>query len=136
MSSDRRTIHGETTDGVVDRAEGYTHNPNPDDELALQRARFAEQQRQLQKDRHEAAEAISEVSEKLGEQYAAAQHDPDHLAFVPEQFAELEESGTATHGGSGYTTEEPRPSVLPSNDVVKRVPTTPAQDVAEENERR
>ncbi len=135
MSSERRTIHGETPDGVVERAEGYTHNPNPDDELALQRARFAEQQRQLQADRHQAAEAISEVSEKLGEQYAAAQHDPAHLAFVPEQFAELEESGTAIHGGSGYTTEETRPSVLPSDDVVKRVPTEPAQDVAQDNDR-
>ena len=97
MSGERRTVQGELPDGVADRDQGYTHNPNPQDELEIQRARFAEQQRQLQQDRREAAEAMNEMERGLEEQYQAAQHDPAHEVFVPTQREEQATMDSATH---------------------------------------
>lgn len=87
MSSERRSIEGDLPDGVADRDQGYEHNPNPEDEVALQRARFEEMQRKLQQDRAVAAETVGEVQQRLAEQYEAEQEDPEHQAFVAEQLA-------------------------------------------------
>lgn len=134
-NNDRRTIQGDVPDGVVDGAQVYTHNPNPDDELALQRERFAQQQGQLQQDREQAAEALEEVNERLADQYQAAQQDPAHQAFVPAQQAALEEADSATDGGAGYTDEEATPSRAINSEIPRVVPTRPAQDTLQDNER-
>ena len=136
MSGERRTVQGEIPDSVADRDEGYTHNPNPQDELEIQRARFAEQQRQLQQDRREAAEAITEVSERLEQDYQAAQHDPDHEAFIPTQREEQATMGSATHGGHGYTHEQSEPTVVGLGvDVPRRFPPPRRDDELEDDER-
>ncbi len=120
--SERRTIHGEVPDGVADRTQGYTHNPNPDDELAVQRARFAEQQQQLQEDRQEVVEYVGEMQEWLGEQYEAAQQNPDHQAFIPVQEALIEQQPMATHGGQFDTSDEGLPGTLGAGEWMRNVP--------------
>lgn len=99
MSSERNSIEGELPDGVADRDEGYTHNPNPEDEIALQRARFEEAQRKLQEDRAVAAEVVSEVQQRLGEQYEEAIQDPEHQQFIAEQLAHGEIDTPYLRGG-------------------------------------
>jgi hypothetical protein len=128
MSSERRTIQGEVPDGIADRSQGYTHNPNPEEELAVQRARFAENQRQLQHDREEAADAISEVEANLAEQYRAAQHNPDHQAFIPEQRAEQEALGSATHGGHFDTSGSTMPETIGGGEMMREVTRPNPQD--------
>lgn len=83
--SERRTETGELPDGIADREHGYTHNPNPQDEVAAQRARFEEMQRKLQQDRQEAAQVIEDVQQRVGEEFEQSMHDPEHEKFVQEQ---------------------------------------------------
>lgn len=83
--SERHTVAGELPDGVADRTQGYTHNPNPADEVAIQRARFDEMQHKLQHDRQEAAQTIDPVQHRLGHEFEQAIHDPEHEKFVQEQ---------------------------------------------------
>ena len=83
--SERRTVTGTLPDGIADREQGYTHNPNPPDEVEIQRARFDEMQHKLQHDRDEAAQAIEPVQNRLGHEFDHAIHNPEHEKFVQEQ---------------------------------------------------
>lgn len=123
MSSDRRTVHGEVPDGVADRSEGYTHNPNPEDELAAQRAHFAERQQQLQHDREEAAHLIEETQQHVAEQYKAAQQNPDHQAFAAEQQEEQSALEPSTHGGQFDRSGALMPDIIGAGEMERRVPT-------------
>jgi hypothetical protein len=135
--SERRTIHGEVPDGVADRTQGYTHNPNPDDELAVQRARFAEQQQQLQEDRQEVVEYVGEMQDRLGEQYEAAQQNPDHQAFIPVQEALVEQQPMATHGGQFDTSGSTMPETIGAGEMMRQTPrpVAPPSDALGEEER-
>ncbi len=103
MSSERRSVEGNIPDGVVDRAEGYTHNPNPDDELAAQQAHFAERQRKYQEERATAAAAVREVQHAVEEQYEQAQHNSEHQAFIAEQRAHQRTDPPHMQGGQTKT---------------------------------
>lgn len=83
--SERHSVTSALPDGIADREQGYTHNPNPEDEVAAQRARFDEMQRKLQQDRYEAAQAIEPVQDRLGHEFDQAIHNPEHEKFVQEQ---------------------------------------------------
>jgi hypothetical protein len=127
MSSERRSIEGELQDGVADREEGYTHNPNPEEEIAAQRARFEEMQRKLQADRSVAAEAVTEVQQKLGEQYQEAQNDPQHQEFIAEQLAHGEIDQPYMRGGQEIPGDEVVTTALPQNAEIgqrRPLPTT------------
>lgn len=135
MTSERRSVHGALPDGVADRAQGYTHNPNPEDELAAQRARFAERQRELQADRAAASERLGEIQHDLGEQYQQAQHDPEHQAMVAEQRAHQAVDAPHQRGGQEYAGEPEAMAPMPGNVELGRhapKPTTPrdAEDFA------
>lgn len=130
MSSERRSVEGELPDGVADRDEGYSHNPNPEDEVAAQRARFEEMQRKLQADRTTAAEAVTEVQQKLAEQFQEAQNDPEHQQFVAEQIAHEEIDAPYQRGGQEIEGDPVTSMALPQNAEVGRrapLPTTPRQ---------
>jgi len=128
MSSERRSVEGTLPDGVGDRSQGYEHNPNPDDQVAANRARFEEMQRKIQQDRETAAEAIREVQHNIEQQYGQAINDPEHQAFVAEQ---IEHEHTETFhmpGGQERTGDEHVGTVGSSNAEVGRhvpLPTTP-----------
>lgn len=128
--SERRTIEGEVPDGIADRTQGNTYNPNPADELAVQRARFAEQQQQIQQDREQTAEVLNEVQGNLGEQYVVAQQNPDRQAFVPEQQALAEEITPASTGGQFDTSTTDMPETIGAGEGMRRVqrPAPPTPD--------
>lgn len=128
MSSERRSVEGELPDGVADRAQGYTHNPNPDDEIAANRARFEAKQQELQQDRQAVAEQIREVQHKVEGQYEASMHDPAHAAFMPEQIAHAQSDPLYSHGGVERDGGDEPATVMPNNlEIGKHVPmpTTP-----------
>ena len=107
MSSERRSVEGSLPDGVV--PEGAEQNPNPPEQVAANRARFDEKQRELQLEREEAAEQIRAVQAQVEGQYQASMQDPAHQAFIPEQIAhELNEPSHAQGGqeaaGSDFLT--------------------------------
>ncbi|MDP9316183.1 MAG: hypothetical protein M3R24_35905 [Chloroflexota bacterium] len=101
--SERHSMAGELPDGVADRTQGYTHNPNPEDEVAMQRARFAEMQHKLQQDRQETAQTIEPVQHRLGHEFDQAIHDPEHERFVQEQIDH--EFGDRPHVRGGQEVE-------------------------------
>lgn len=135
MTSERRSVHGALPDGVADREQGYTHNPNPDDEVAANRARFEERQRELQADRVTASELMSEMQHRLGEQYQQAQHDPEHQAMVAEQREHQAVDPPYRRGGQEHAGEPEAMAPMPGNVELGRhapKPTTPrdAEDFA------
>ena len=128
MSSERRSIEGELPDGVADRDKGYEHNPNPEDEVAANRARFEEQQRKIQLERAAAAEAIQEVQQTIEAHYHQAVQDPEHQAFVSEQLAHDQEDPKHLRGGQEIDGGEYVGPVLTGNAEIARhvsLPTTP-----------
>lgn len=133
MNNDRRSVDGAMPDGVADRSQGYEHNPNPEDEVAINRMRFEERQRQLQQERAAAAEAISEVQERLGQEYEQQLNDPEHQKFVAEQ---LEHNlvdqpfsrGGQEEGGGPYLGAVP----LNSPEIQRHVPLPTTAREAEE----
>lgn len=133
MSSERRSIEGELQDGVADREAGYTHNPNPEDEVAAQRARFEEMQRKLQADRTSAAEVVGEVQQKLGEQFQEEQHNPEHQQFVAEQLAHSEIDQPYMRGGQEQSGDQVASTSLPQNaELGRRTPLPTTAREAEE----
>lgn len=135
--SERRTIEGEVPDGVADRTQGNTYNPVPDDQLAVQRARFAEQQQQLQQDRQDVVEYVGEKQEQLSEQYQAAQADPNVQAFLPTQEALLESEPTATQGGQFDTSGAAMPETIGAGEMMRQTPrpVAPPPDALGEDQR-
>lgn len=135
--SERRTIHGEVPDGIADRTQGNTYNPNPDDELAVQRARFAEQQHQLQQDRQDVVEYVSDMQDQLGTQYEAAQQNPDRQAFIPTQEALADAQPTATQGGQIDTSGASLPETIGAGEMKRLVqsPIEPPPDALGEDTR-
>ncbi len=128
MSSDRRSVEGALPDGVADREAGYVHNPNPEDEVAANRARFEEQQRKIQQERAVAAEAIQEVQQTIEAQYHQAIEDPEHQAFVAEQLAHDEEDPKFQRGGQELDGGEyVGPAITGNAEIARHVslPTTP-----------
>jgi hypothetical protein len=128
MSSERRSIEGELPDGIGDREHGYEHNPNPEDQIAANRARFEEMQRKLQQDREIAAEAIREVQHTIETQYEQAVNDPEHQAFVAEQVEHEYTDPLHQRGGQEEHGDEHVGTVGSSNAEVGRhvpLPTTP-----------
>ncbi|HEX6287815.1 MAG TPA: hypothetical protein VFZ66_01420 [Herpetosiphonaceae bacterium] len=128
MSSERRSVEGELPDGIGDRAHGYEHNPNPEDQVEANRARFEEMQRKLQREREAAAKAIQGVQRQLEEQYVAAQQDPEHQAFIAEQVEHEYTDRPSLRGGQEQSGDEHVGTVGSSNAEVGRhvpVPTTP-----------
>ncbi len=101
MTSERRSVEGNLPDGVV--PEGAEHNPNPPEQVAANRARFDEKQRELQHDRQEAAEQIRAVQAEVEAQYQASMRDPEHQAFIPEQIAHELHDPLHAHGGQEAT---------------------------------
>jgi hypothetical protein len=128
--SERRTIEGEVPDGIADRTQGNTYNPNSDDELAVQRARFNQQQQQIQHDREQTAEVLNEVQGHLGDQFVIAQQNPDRQAFVPEQQALAEGIEPASTGGQFDTSGTDMPETVGAGEWMRRVeqPTPPTPD--------
>jgi hypothetical protein len=128
MSSERRSVEGALPDGVGDRDHGYEHNPNPEDEVAANRARFEENQRRLQQDREAAAEVIRDVQQTIEKQYEASLHDPEHQAFIAEQVEHEYEDHPHLRGGQEYTGDQHVGPVGTGNAEVGRhvpLPTTP-----------
>lgn len=128
MSSERRSIEGELPDGQADRAQGYTHNPNPEDEVAAQRARFEEMQRKLQQDRAQVVGTINEVREATVEQYQEAKQDPEHQKFVEEQVQHQLTDPPHLVGGQERDGAPEGLSAMPGNVEISRhapLPTTP-----------
>jgi len=126
--SERRTVDGEMADGIADRGQGYTHNPNPADEVAAQRARFEAAQAKLQEKRHESAEAIEEVQTNLGQQFEEAINDPEHQKFVAEQVEHEQTDPSFFVGGQERAGDDVVTRVLPGNIESGRqvpLPTTP-----------
>lgn len=133
MSSDRHSSDGDLPDGVVDRDAGYTHNPNSDEEVAANRARFEAVQRELQQNREHAAEELHAVQDRVEQQYDAAQHDPAHQDFVPEQLAHQRNDPPhrqPSHEEGSQAFDEP---VLPGNvEIARHVPMPTTRRGAEE----
>lgn len=128
MSSERRSIEGALPDGVGDRDHGYEHNPNPEDQVAANRARFEENQRKLQQERESAAEVIRDVQATIEKQYEESLHDPEHQAFIAEQVEHEYTDPLHNRGGQEYRGDEHVGTVGSSNAEVGRhvpVPTTP-----------
>ena len=126
--SERHTVAGELPDGIADRAQGYTHNPNPEDEVALQRARFDEMQHKLQHDRNESAETIEPVQQRLGHEFDQAVHDPEHENFVPEQVGHQFVDRPHVRGGQEVEGNPEVMAPMPTNvEIGQRAPkpTTP-----------
>ena len=126
--SERRTADGEVPDGIADREQGYTHNPNPEDEVALQRARFEEAQHKLQGKRQESAEAIEEVQSDVEQQFQEAIADPEHQKFVAEQLEHEEVDKPYFVGGQESSGDDVVTRVLPGSIESGRqvpLPTTP-----------
>ncbi len=128
MTSERRSVEGELPDGIADRARGYTHNPNPDDEVAANRARFEAKQRELRADHEAAVEAFREINDELGSEYQAAMRDPEHQAMIPEQRAHQSADPPRVRGGQEYQGDQDALSAMPTNVEIGRSvpkPTTP-----------
>ena len=126
--SERRTVTGDSPDGIADREQGYTHNPNPEDEVAAQRARFEEMQHKLQHDRQEAAHAIEPVQERLGHEFEQAIHIPEHERFVQEQVEHEFVDRPHTQGGQEVEGDPEVIASMPANvEIGQRAPkpTTP-----------
>lgn len=126
--SERRTVTGELPDGVADREQGYTYNPNPEDEVAVQRARFDEMQRKLQHDRDEAAQAVEPVQQRLGHEFDQAIHDPEHDKFVREQIGHEFVDQPHVRGGQEVEGDPEVIAPMPTNvEIGQRAPkpTTP-----------
>jgi hypothetical protein len=128
MTSERRTVEGSLPDQVVD--QGEYPNPNPDDELALQRAHFAERQRRYQEDRAAAAKEIGEVQEAVGQQYEQAQHKPEHQQFVAEQRQHQQVDPPSTRGGRQSTEKRHMQENTPfaSGELPHVIPVTPERE--------
>jgi hypothetical protein len=107
MSSERRTVEGSVPDGIADRAHGYTHNPNPPNELAAQQAHFAEREHKYQQERAAAIEAFQEVERAEEERYEEAQHKPEHQAFIAEQREHQRVDPSHTKGGQDWMGDVP-----------------------------
>lgn len=134
--SERRTDDGEVPDGIVDREQGYTHNPNPEDEVAAQRAAFEAAQSRLQEKRHESAEAIEEVQATVAQQFEEAIKDPEHQKFVAEQLEHEETDPAYSVGGQekpGEDVEAVLPTSIEAGHTVP-LPTTPRSAEAFNNE--
>lgn len=128
MSSERRSVEGDLPDGVADRAHGYTHNPNPDEQVAANRARFEQKQRELQHDLEASSETIRDVQERVEEQYEASMNDPAHQAFIPEQIAHQQADPLHDHGGQERAGVDEMTTLLPTGVEIGRhvpMPTTP-----------
>jgi hypothetical protein len=115
MTSDRRSISGDLPDGVIPPTEGHAPNPNPEDEVARNRARFEEAQRRLQQGRAEAVETINRVRDQAEHEYEDAQHDPEHQRFVEEQIAHQRTDRPAIRGGKEYAGDEEQFASMPAN---------------------
>ena len=136
MTSDRMSVDGTLPDGVV--PEGAEQNPNPPEQVAANRARFEEKQRELQHDRAEAAEQIRAVQADLETQYQAAMHDPAHQAFIPEQIAHELSEPLHQHGGQEDPGADLMGRPLPESlDTARRepLPTTPREAEERRGER-
>ncbi len=126
--SERRTVTGELADGIADREQGYTHNPNPEEEVAAQRARFDDMQHKLQHDRQEAAQAVEPVQQRLGQEFEQAIHIPEHEKFVQEQVEHEFVDRPHTQGGQEVEGDPEAMAPMPSNFEIARhapKPTTP-----------
>ncbi len=126
--SERHTVKGELPDGIVDREQGYTHNPNPEDEVAAQRARFDEMQHKLQHDREEAAQTIQPVQGRLSNEFDQAIHDPEHEKFVQEQIGHEFVDRPHVRGGQEGEGDPEAMAPMPTNVEIAHhapKPTTP-----------
>ncbi len=126
MSSTRRSTDGELPDGVV--PAGQEENPNSPEQVAAQRAKFEERQRELQHDRQEAAEHLRTTQAEVEDQYQRSMHDPEHQAFVPEQIAHELNDPQHEHGGQELAGQDLFVSRLPQEYDTTRsgaLPTTP-----------
>ncbi len=131
--SERRTADGELPDGIADREQGYTHNPNPEDEVAAQRARFEAAQAKLQEKRHEFAEAIEEVQANVGQQFEEAISDPEHQKFVAEQLEHEEVDPAYFVGGQEQQGDDVVTRAMPGDiDSGRQVPLPTTPQSAEE----
>jgi hypothetical protein len=128
MTSERRSIEGELPDGIADRDRGYAHNPNPDDEVAANRARFEAKQRELRADHEAALEAFNEINDELDAEYQESMSDPEHQAMIPEQRAHQVADPLHSRGGQEYQGDQDALSAMPTNVEIGRSvpkPTTP-----------
>jgi ribosomal protein L9 len=128
MSSERRSIEGQLPDGIGDRSQGYEHNPNPEDQVAANRARFEEQQQRLQQEREAAADVLRDVQHTIETQYKESMQDPEHQAFIEEQVAHELNETPHLRGGQEQQGDEHVGTVGSSNAEVGRhvpLPTTP-----------
>jgi hypothetical protein len=104
----------------------------------VQRARFNEQQQQIQQDREQTAEVLNEVQGHLGEQFVVAQQNPDRQAFVPEQRALADQIEPASTGGQENTGDYANQTIANMGGTAQPVPipTQPRRDVFDDNEQK
>lgn len=131
--SERHTVSGVVPDGIADREQGYTHNPNPDAEVAAQRARFEEMQHKLQQDRHGTAEAIEPVQQRLGDEFDQAIHNPEHEKFVHEQIVHEFVDQPHVRGGAEAEGDQEALSPMPTNIEIARHAPKPTTSRAAED---
>lgn len=126
MSSTRRSTGGELPDGVV--PSGQEENPNPPEQVAAQRAKFEDKQRELQHDRQDAADQLRTTQTEVEDQYQRAIQDPEHQAFMAEQLAHELNDPQHEHGGQDRAGQDLLVSRLPQDFDLTRpgaLPTTP-----------
>ena len=130
MGSERRSADGNLPDGVV--PQELVQNPNPPEQVAENRARFEEKQRELQHDREEAAQELREAQNALAEQYQASMNDPAHQAVIPEQIAHDLADPYHHHGGEGERDSEVLIHPPQDFDTAPRIPAPASPRTAEE----
>lgn len=118
MNSKRRSIQGELPDGIADREHGYVHNPNPPDQVAANRARFEQHQREIQHDRAAASEEIEHSQERVEQKYEQLIHDPAHQAFIPEQITHQTSDIPHDRGGQDRDINEGDEAIIISGDPI------------------
>lgn len=115
---------------AVEEQQREAHTYAPDDEVARQRALFEQKQREIQASREGVAETIEEVSQRVGEEYERAIHDPEHQRFVQEQLAHQEVDEAQLKGGKEVEGDDVVTRAMPGNVEAGRqvpLPTTPIQ---------
>jgi hypothetical protein len=86
-------------DGVLDRDAGEDYNPNTNDTVEANRARFEAMNKQIARDHHQLEKEIAPVIERVAQEAKEAAALPEHQAMLPDQAAHSQVDPLATQAG-------------------------------------
>jgi hypothetical protein len=121
---------GQLADGVLDRDAGEDYNPNANNTVEANRARFEAMNKQIARDHHQLEKEIAPVMERVAQEAKEAAELPEHQAMLSDQEAHSRTDPLATQAGLERGSAVP-PHLLDGSGTPK--PLDKAADITDPN---